>query len=330
MFGFIDLNLIAGNILSPPVLFFFLGMISVWVGSDLEIPNPLPKLFSLYLLMDIGVHGGYELYHNGFSLTIISVLIACFLFALVVPIYSYFILRYKFSVADSAAVAATFGSVSAVTFITAVSFLEDQNIHYGGYMVAGMAIMETPAIIIGVIIYNFFREKDDGKYGNKPTNWSHLLKDAFFNGSIMLLIGSLIIGLLSGEKGWHDLEPFDAIFKGMLSFYLLDNGIVAAKRLKGLQGSVGFLLSFSILMPLFNAFLGLLISYYLLGISEGNALLFIVLCASASYIAVPAAMRLAIPKSNPAFTVPIALGVVFPFNVIVGIPLYFYFVKLFW
>ncbi|EJF52652.1 putative permease [Saprospira grandis DSM 2844] len=319
-----DMSMVTGNILSPPVLFFFLGLISVALKSDLEIPQPLPKLFSLYLLMDIGLHGGHELYHSGFSWELVTVLGACFLMASIIPIYSFFILRSRFGSADAAAIAATFGSISAVTFITGISFLEIQEVPYKGYMVAGMALMESPAIIIGVLLYNIYGKKE--QKSKKKTNWGHILRDAFFNGSIMLLVGALLIGILSGDKGWHDFQPFDSIFKGMLCFYLLDNGIVAARRLKALRGNLGFLLSFSILMPLFNAALGIGIAY-LIGLSKGNALLFCLLTASASYIAVPAAMRLAIPKSNPAFTVPVALGIVFPFNVIVGIPLYYYLIQ---
>jgi hypothetical protein len=298
-------------------------MLSVIAKSDLEIPHPLPKLFSLYLLMDIGLHGGHELYHSGLSSEVLLVMGACMLLAFLVPIYAFFILKTKFGVADAAAIAATFGSISAVTFITGASFLDSQSIQYDGYMVAGMALMESPAIIIGVILYNLYNKNK----ASKKTNWKHILNDAFFNGSIVLLVGALIIGVLSGDKGWHDLEPFDKIFKGMLCFYLLDNGIIAARRLKALKGSAGFLISFSIIVPLLNAFLGIGLSY-LLGLSIGNSLLLTLLAASASYIAVPAAMRLAIPKSNPAFTIPVALGIVFPFNVIVGIPLYYYIIQL--
>lgn len=320
-----DLSVIIGNILSAPILFFFLGMVATWVKSDLHIPDPLPKLFSLYLLMIIGLHGGYELYHSGFTFEIVSVMGACFLMAILVPIIAFFILKNKFETDDAAAIAATFGSVSAVTFITTVSFLEMNKIPFGGYMVAGMTLMESPAIIVGVMFFNLFGKKN-GK--NIKPKWGEILHDSFFNGSIVLIIGSLLIGYFAGEKGNSDLSTWNGIFKGMLAFYLLDNGIEAAKKLKGLKKNVGFMLAFSILFPLFNATLGIFIGHYILNLTVGNNLLFTVLCASASYIAVPAAIRLAIPSSNPAYTTPVALGIVFPFNVIVGIPLYYYSINL--
>ena len=324
-----DIQLIISNILSAPVLFFFLGMISVWVKSDLEIPSALSKFFSLYLLLDIGFHGGYELYHNGFSWNILSVLGLCFVMASIIPLYSFFILKRKFNVANAATIAATFGSISAVTFITAAAFLESAHISYGGYMVAGMALMESPAIVIGVILFQVFKEKDLSPDQDKVNlyrrpKWGQILNDAFFNGSVLLLVGALVIGLVTGDAGWKAFKPFDSIFKGILTFYLLDNGIVAARRLKSLKNSAGFLIGFGILMPLANAFIAILLANHVLSLSEGDALLFTILTASASYIAVPAAMRLAIPESIPAFTIPVSLGIVFPFNIIVGIPLYFY------
>lgn len=328
----VDFNLITQNFFSPPILFFFLGMLSVAVKSDLHIPNDVAKFFSLYLLMDIGFKGGHELYETGFSSEIIGLLTACIVMACITPIYCYFVLRRKFDVANSAAMAATFGSVSAVTFITAQDFLRSINVPQGGYMVAGMALMESPAIIIGVVLFQLFNNEmspaelalaGNRKINPPKPNWGHILKDAFFNGSVILLVGSLIIGLTTGNSGWKAFMPFDAIFKGILAFYLLDNGIVAAQRLKSLSGSVGFLIAFGTLMPLFNAILGILICKFILGAGIGNSLLFTVLCASASYIAVPAAMRLAIPQANPAFTVPVALSIVFPFNIIIGIPLYY-------
>jgi uncharacterized protein len=327
-----NIDLIISNIVSPPVLFFFLGAFSVLVKSDLEIPAPLPKFFSLYLLMNLGFHGGHELHESGFSPEIVHVLGACIVMASLTPIYCFFILKRHFGPEDAAAIAATFGSVSAVTFISAQSFLGEQAVLSSGYMVAGMAFMESPAIILGVLLYNIFRKDKDenADYGNRKTNWGHLLNDAFFNGSVLLLVGALVVGYMSGDKGWHDMVGFDAIFKGMLSFYLLESGIIAAKRIRSIKGHATFMLVFSILMPLLNAMIGILVSKYILDIKIGNALLFTVLCASASYIAVPAAIRLAIPRSNPAFTVPIALGVVFPFNVIVGIPVYFFIIQQLW
>jgi hypothetical protein len=209
--------------------------------------------------------------------------------------------------------------------------LQEGNIQHSGYMVAGMALMESPAIIIGVIFYNLFGKKEvvneiEGLITRK-TKWRDILHESFFNGSIVLILGSLIIGYFVGDKGHKEMLPWEGIFKGMLAFYLLDSGIEAAQRLKKIKDNVWFLVGFSVLFPLFNAMLGIVISQFVLDMNDGNSLLFTILCASASYIAVPAAMRLAIPSSNPAYTVPVALGIVFPFNVIVGIPLYFYIIE---
>lgn len=341
-----DLKIILDNILSPPILFFFLGVFAVFVKSNLEIPHALAQFFTLYLLMDIGFKGGHELFMSGLSPSILGVLGMCMLMACLVPLYAYFTLRIKFNVENSAAIAATYGSVSAVTFVSAVSFLSVSKVAFGGHMVAAMALMESPAIIIGVIIYQFYHAKETqgakideaelalsgGTSSSEHTtiNWGHLLNDAFFNGSVLLLLGSLLIGYSTGKSGWKSFESFDALFKGILSFYLLDNGMIAARQVRSLQGNVMFLLGFGILMPLFNAMIGILICKYILATSVGDALLFTILCASASYIAVPAAMRLAIPKANPALTVPVALGITFPFNVIFGIPLYYFIITSLW
>lgn len=313
------LETIVNNILTPPVLFFGLGMLATLVKSDLEIPHALQRLFSLYLLLDIGFHGGHELYKSGVDADVVVILGACLLMASVVPVYCFFILKRKLGPADAAAVAATFGSISAVTFISGIAYLETMKIAFGGYMVAGMTLMEAPAIVVGVLLHNVYRPKSNSE--SASFDWKTLLQHSLFNGSVLLLLGALTIGILTGDKGWHDFRPFDDLFKGMLIFYLLDSGIVAAKRLRSLRSNALFITGFSLGMALFNAMLGILISQ-MVNMQEGDALLFTLLCASASYIAVPAAMRLSIPKSNPALTVPLALGIVFPFNVIIGIPFY--------
>lgn len=321
-----DSSLILSNILNPPVLFFFLGMLAVFVKSDLEIPQPLPKLFSLYLLLAIGFKGGYEINQSGINSEIALTLIAAIVMACGVPIYSFFILRTKLDIYNAAAIAATYGSISAVTFITASSFLTQLGITFGGHMVAALALMESPAIIVGLILVRMFSKKDtDGKF-----DWGEILREAFLNSSVFLLVGSLIIGILTGQKGWEKLEPFTQnIFYGMLSFFLLDMGLVAAKRIKDLSKTGSFLIAFAILLPILNAILGILIGK-LIGISQGNALLFAVLCASASYIAVPAAMRMTVPQANPSLYVSMALAITFPFNIIVGIPLYMEAIKRLW
>lgn len=317
-------SLILFNLFNPPVLFFFLGMIAIFSKSDLEIPQPLPKLFSLYLLLAIGFRGGHELAESGINSSIALTLIASIIMASIVPIYSFFILKIKLDSFNAAAIAASYGSISAVTFITASSLLEKLNISYGGHMVAALALMESPAIIIGLILVRVFAPK---KEGDQEFSWNLVLREAFLNGSVFLLVGSLIIGILTGEEGWHKLEPFtQGIFYGALTFFLLDMGLVAARRIKDLTKTGSFLIGFSIFLPVFNAIIGILIAK-ILGFEQGNALLFAVLCASASYIAVPAAMRLTVPEANPSLYVSMALALTFPFNIIVGIPLYLEIIK---
>lgn len=322
-----DVSLILSNILNPPVLFFFLGMTAVFVKSDLEVPPPIPKLFSLYLLFSIGFKGGVELAKSGINQEIILTILAAMFMACVVPIYTFFILKTKLDPYNAAAIAATYGSISAVTFITASSFLQQLGTPFDGYMVAALALMESPAIIVGLILVNVFTEKRDSEL---EFNWGEVLREAFLNGSVYLLVGSLIIGVLTGERGWKVLSPFtQEMFYGVLAFFLLDMGLVAAKRIKDLQKTGFFLIAFALFIPILNAGVGLFLAH-LIGMEQGNALLFAVLCASASYIAVPAAMRLTVPEANPSLYISTALAVTFPFNIIFGIPLYQYGINLFW
>lgn len=320
-----DTSLIVSNILNPPILFFFLGMLAVFVKSDLEIPVPIPKLFSLYLLFAIGFKGGVELNKSGITQEVLITMFASILMACLVPLYTFFILRRQLDVYNSAAIAATYGSISAVTFITANTFLFQLGIKSDGYMVAALALMESPAIIIGLILVNVFAANDKREFA-----WGEVLREAFLNSSVFLLVGSLIIGMITGERGWHDEEPLvQGLFKGVLTLFLLDMGLVAARRIKDLQKTGFFLIAFAILVPILNAGVGLFIARAI-NLSQGNALLFCVLCASASYIAVPAAIRMTVPEANPSLYVSTALAVTFPFNIIVGIPLYMYGVNLLW
>jgi hypothetical protein len=321
-------SVILSNILNPPVLFFFLGMLAILLQSDLEIPQPLPKLFSLYLLLAIGFKGGYEIDHSGISPQIALTLLAATFMASVVPIYSFFILKLKLDSYNAAAIAATYGSISAVTFITAQSFLKVLSIDSGGHMVAALALMESPAIIVGIVLVRVFAKTPKSEIEEEDKfSWSEVFREAFLNGSVFLLVGSVIVGILTGEKGWEKLHPFTQdIFYGMLSFFLLDMGMVAARRIKDLSNTGFFLISFGVFMPVLNAIIGILISK-VIGMSQGDALLFAVLCASASYIAVPAAMRMTVPEANPSLYVSMALAITFPFNIILGIPLYFNMIK---
>ncbi len=318
-----DITLIFSNLLYPPILFFFLGVLAVLIKSDLEMPEPLPKLLSLYLLMAIGFKGGIGLQASGFGSDMAVTLLVAVLFAFVVPVYSFFILRPRIGVADGAAIAASYGSVSAVTFITAAAFLQNLQVDFGGHLVAALALMESPAIIIGILLYKLYGKENQ----TAGFSWNELIREAFFNAPVVLITGSLLIGFLTGNSGAEKMKPFtDDIFPGMLAFFLLDLGLVAGQRLRDLKVVGGFLLAFAILIPIFNAAVGIILSV-LLGLSKGDALMFTILCASASYIAVPAAMRISIPSAKPSLYVSIALAITFPFNIILGLPLYLFVIE---
>jgi hypothetical protein len=318
-------DLILSNILNPPVLFFFLGMIAYGLKSDLEVPHPLPKLFSLYLLLSIGFKGGVELNHSGLTSQVILTLGAAILMSVLVPLAAFFILKRKMDVPNAAAVAAAYGSVSAVTFIAAVSFLGQLGIPFSGHMVAAMALMESPAIIVGIALARLLGPQRQARF-----QWKPLLHDAFCNGSVLLLMGSLLIGILTGAKGGESLAPFTHdLFKGMLCLFLLDMGLASGRQLGGIRKLGALPVGFATLVPFVNALLGIGLAW-VIGLDRGDALLFAVLCASASYIAVPAAMRLALPEANPGLYVTMALALTFPFNIVLGLPCYMAIISKLW
>lgn len=332
-----EFKLIAANFLSPPVLFFLLGIIAVLVRSDLKMPEGAAKFLTLYLLFDIGIKGGQELNHSGLSTDILLILFACVLLSAAIPYFAYKILRFKLNEYDAGAIAAAYGSVSAVTFATAVAFLQLFGVKFGGYMVAAMALMESPAIISGLILINVYIHKEEPGYTFDTyssetldkSKFKKVIHEAVTNGSVLLLIGSLLIGFVAGDQGHTDLKPFvNDIFKGVLCLYLLNMGIVAGSRLNDLRKSGIFLLAFSIVFPILCGAVGIGVSY-LLHLSLGDALLMTILCGSASYIAVPAAMQMAVPQANMSILIPMTLGITFPFNIIIGIPLYFQTIKYF-
>ena len=324
-----NIDLVLQNMLNPPVLFFFLGMLAVFLKSELTIPQPLPKLFSLYLLIAIGLHGGYELSKSGLNLYIFEALMIAVTMSMLVPIYSFFVLRTKMDIYNSIAIAATYGSISAVTFITGITYLNTIGVEYGGFMVASMALMESPAIVIGLVFAALFVKGADEEEDEK-TDWGEILREAFLNPSVFLLVGALIIGILTGEKGWHSMEPlFGTLFKGMLAFFLLDMGLVAARKIHELRKVGFFLIAFALIMPMVNALVATGFAY-LFDIQKGDAFLLALLSASASYIAVPAAMRLSVPQANPGIYLPLSLAVTFPFNISLGIPLYYFIVNSLW
>lgn len=319
-----DLHLLIDNLTNPALLFFFLGIIAVQLKSDLEIPANSSKFISLYLLLSIGFKGGQELSHSQFDIEILWALLFGIFLALIVPVYSYFILRLKFSVSNAGAIAASYGSVSAVTFVTAISFLEIEQIPFSGHMVAVMALMEAPSIIIGVFLMSVYRKNNADKIP-----FSHVIKHSLTNGSVLLIIGSLIVGFLASDQQAEGIKPFTTdIFKGFLAVFLLDMGITSGKKLSTFLKKGWFAITFAIVIPVINGCIVAVFSSVLTA-SDGNRLLFSILAASASYIAVPAAMRIAAPRANPGLYIPMALAITFPFNITLGMPLYLFIIQSF-
>ncbi|WP_298423614.1 sodium-dependent bicarbonate transport family permease [uncultured Kordia sp.] len=317
-----DLHLLFDNLTNPALLFFGLGIIAAQVKSDLEIPKNSSKFISLYLLLAIGFKGGQELSHSEYTADIGWSIVFGIIMATVVPLYTYFILRLKFSVENAGAIAAAYGSVSAVTFVTAVSFLEMKNIEFGGHMVAVMALMEAPSIIIGVLLMRIY---SNGKKSYKEI--FGLVKHGITNGSVLLILGSLVIGFMASDAQAAGIKPFTTdIFKGFLAVFLLDMGITSGKKIGTLVKKGWFALAFAILIPLAN---GITVAYSSIHIlsSDGDRLLLAILAASASYIAVPAAMRIAAPKANPSLYLPMALAITFPLNITLGMPIYMWFIQ---
>ncbi len=309
------------NLSSAPILFFFVGIAAALLRSDLEIPQPVSKFLSIYLLFAIGIKGGSELAHSASEQEVFVALGLSLFFAFVTPFYAYRILASRLNNDNAAATAAVYGSVSAVTFVTAVVFLQERQVIYGSYMVAAMALMEAPAIIVGVYLHRRFSGEE------KSLPFRKLLHEALTNGSVIMITGALLVGLLASEKSLEEVKPFsEGLFKGFLALFLLDMGLLAGKRLKFLFRTGWFPVIFGIVFPLANATLAIG-ACYLAGIEKGNAFLLTILCCSASYIAVPAAMRMAIPKSNPGLFVPMALAITFPFNIVLGMPLYFWIIE---
>ena len=312
-----NLDLLISNITNPAFLFFILGIIAVRVKSDLEIPANSSKFISLYLLFSIGFKGGQELSHETFNAEIIYSMLFGIAISFIIPAYTFFILKRKFSVYDAAAIAAAYGSVSAVTFVTAVSYLDAQQLQFQGHMVEIMALMESPAIIVGLLLLSFYK-KDEQKNISK----TELVKHSFTNGSVLLILGSLVIGLLANAKQAEGIKPFtNDIFKGFLAIFLLDMGINSGKKLDSFFKNGIFPLLFAIIIPLINGSAVALLSN-LVTHDVTNKFMFAVLAASASYIAVPAAMKLAIPKADAGLYIPMALAITFPLNITIGMPLY--------
>ena len=317
-------HLLIDNLTNPALLFFILGIIAVLVKSDLEIPTNSSKFISLYLLFAIGFKGGQELSHETFNTEIAASMLFGIVISMAIPIYTFFLLKKQLNPYNAAAIAAAYGSVSAVTFVTVVSFLEIQHLQLQGHMVAIMALMESPAIIVGLLLLTLSKEVDSKELAIKKRT---VLKHAFTNGSVLLILGSLCIGFMANAEQAEGIKPFtDDLFKGFLAIFLLDMGISSGKKLKAFFSFGWFPLVFAIVIPLINGCLVAVLSAAVTS-DVSNRFIFAILAASASYIAVPAAMKISVPKANPGLYLPMALAVTFPINITIGMPIYFLIVE---
>lgn len=319
------------SLLVPAVLFFFLGLVAQLIKSDLKFPPDFTKALTIYLLIGIGLHGGIELAKVDVGAAMSAVLVALVL-GFTLPIVAYVALQKlgKIDALNAAAISAHYGSVSAGTFLSAIAFLEAIGQSYEAYPVIMLAIMESPAIIIGLVLASFARKKlASPSSAPRNNSYKEVLKEAFTNGSVVLLFGGMLIGVVASEKSLVKIMPlFDTMFMGALCIFLLSMGMEAGKRLYEFKSVGKFLLAFGLLMPIFGGAIGLLAGHYVLGLGIGGTTLVAVLGASASYIAVPPAMRMAIPEANPSLYLTLTLGITFPFNVVFGIPLYYQLAKL--
>jgi hypothetical protein len=319
--------------LDPAILFFAVGILAGCARSNLEIPAPISRFLAMYLLMALGLKGGFALAKSGLTAGVAAALACAVTLAIVIPIVVFAVLRRRLAPFDAAAVAATYGSVSAVTFVTAVQVLEAQGVAYGGHMAAAMALMESPAIVLAVVMANVLRRQGavaasggGAAVATVPSgpgvSVGQVLRESFTDGGQILLLGAMAVGILSGEAGKAAMQPFAGeLFKGMLAFFLLDMGLLTARSLPGLRDRSAWIVGFGAVAPLLHAAAALALAK-LVGLSVGDTTLLMVLAASASYIAVPAVIRHAIPEANPSLYVGLPLGITFPFNILAGIPLY--------
>jgi hypothetical protein len=324
------------NLIDPAILFFVVGILAGAIKSNLEIPPAISRFLSLYLLMALGLKGGFALSHSGLTANVGISLAAAMALAICIPLLGYWVLKHFVSGFDAAAVAATYGSVSAVTFVTAVQYLENQQISYGGHMAAAMALMESPAIIMSVVLANTLRQKAHAQLANsglgnvglsapaskRGISLGKILHESFTDGAQLLLLGAMVVGIITGDAGKAAMQPFSGdLFKGMLSFFLLDMGLMAARNLPQVKDKSPLLIAYAVIGPIVHASLALGLAL-LLKLDAGDGALLIVLAASASYIAVPAVLRFALPEANPSLYFGLSLGVTFPLNILFGIPAY--------
>lgn len=312
-----SLQLALANLLAPAVLFFLLGFGAGWLRSDLTVPESAAKTLALVLMLCIGFKGGVEASKAGLSRDFLSAAGAGVALSFLTPVIGFFALRAvsKLDRATAAATAAHYGSVSIVTFVAGTEFLKAAGLPFGGYMVAVVAMMETPAILSALLLAGAGAAGRQGLRGE-------LVREVALNGSVVVLIGSFLIGAISGSAGMAKLEVFvGPVFQGVLVIFLLDMGLVASRRLRGARSLTLPLVAFALIMPLVSCGVALLLSFGL-GLSAADTAILAILAASASYIAVPAAMRIALPEADPGVYLTLSLAITFPFNLVLGIPLY--------
>ena len=315
------LDLAAANLFSPMVLFFALGLLAAFLRSDLEVPQAAAKFLALYLMMAIGFKGGAGVAAHGVDVLLIKTLIAGAILSFAIPFLAFTLLKASSALprADVAAVAAHYGSISVVTFAVATDQLAAFDLDYEGFMVATAAVMETPAIIAGLLLARGAISSGEGSGAQR----GELVREVAFNGSIVVLLGAFAIGWITGSDGLDAMAPFIVDpFRGVLAIFLLDMGLIAGRGLRRGFREIGpGVIAFGLYMPFISAAIALGVSVGL-ALSVGGAAILMTLAASASYIAVPAAMRLALPEARPAIYLTLSLGITFPFNLAIGIPLY--------
>lgn len=327
------------SLLDPAILFFVFGVLAGALKSNLEIPPAIAKFLSLYLLMALGLKGGHALAQTGIDGQVLASLGAAMAMAVLVPALGYQVLKHRVSGFDAAAVAASYGSVSAVTFVTALQVLESQGLQAPGHMTVAMVLMETPAIIMAVVLASTLRHAAGagavlpgsggaatlavgGGAGHGGPSLRQVLHESFTDGAHLLLLGSMVIGFLGGDRGHAMMQPFTGdLFKGLLAFFLLDMGLLVARHFGAARTQSPVLIAYAALGPLVHAALALALAA-LLGLPVADAALLMVLSASASYIVVPAVLRHAVPEANPSLYLGLSLGITFPLNILLGIPLY--------
>jgi len=309
-----------GNLTSVSVLVFILGFIAARFKSDIRIPDPVYQIISVYLLFGIGLKGGVSLRHSTVT-GLAKPVVATLILGCIIPALAFFLLKFikSLSEIDRGAIAAHYGSTSLVTFTAALVFLDNAKIEYEGFATALLTIMEIPGIIIGIFLAT--------RHLNRQLSWSISLKEIVLGKTIILLVGGLVVGAISGDAGYARVEPFFVnLLPGILALFLMHLGYLAGQRIHVIKETGAGLFAFAILFPLISGSLGV-VGGYLAGLSVGGATVLGVLSASASYIAAPAAVGIALPEANPSLSITSSLGITFPFNLTVGIPIFYTFAQ---